>query len=551
MYGVPTQTLRDRVKGKIKIETVKSGPEPMLAYEEEERLVSHVEMMGKIGYGYTNAQLAALAGDLAFTLGKKENGSPMSDRWLYRFMGRWSARLKSVKPRSLESMRASSTTQEVVQNYYAELDRILEKYSLKDRPQYIYNLDETGLQQQHRPQNIIATKEGVKAQSVVSPRSSTTTMIGCVNAMGQALPPFFIFQGKRLVPELMTNASVGAGATMTDSGWSTTEAFTRFMEHFDKNAPKDPEGKVPRLVLYDGHSTHVNLSVIDWAIQHNIVIFVLPPHTSHVLQPLDVSCFGPFKSIYYAECGTWMRTHMGQVITRYEVSGLASKAYDRAMTPANIKSGFRKTGIFPLNENAVPKDVFLPAKEFVRVKEEKKAKTEEIDSFLSKKMEENRQTDDIQRPGKSGKRPALGGKAITEEEIYNDIQNYQEERKKKTPKRKESADLDKKKNNKTSTKKRKGSDNDDDPQPSTSGVSVVKNIELENDEDDDDEPVIAEKDKCCICKSYEPPNLKDLPYVIFVAWGQCDKCAHWCHLKFCCNVKALRRNADFLCPHCN
>ena len=52
------------------------------------------------------------------------------------------------------------------------------------------------------------------------------------------------------------------------------------------------------LWIYDGHSTHVNPTIIDWARSNRIILFVLPAHHSHILQPLDVGCFGPLQRIY-------------------------------------------------------------------------------------------------------------------------------------------------------------------------------------------------------------------------------------------------------------
>ena len=48
------------------------------------------------------------------------------------------------------------------------------------------------------------------------------------------------------------------------------------------------------LLLYDGHKSHINLGIIKWAKQENVVLFILPAHTSHV----DVGCFGPFERIF-------------------------------------------------------------------------------------------------------------------------------------------------------------------------------------------------------------------------------------------------------------
>jgi hypothetical protein len=48
-------------------------------------------------------------------------------------------------------------------------------------------------------------------------------------------------------------------------------------------------------LLMDGHSTHISVGLLEWAKSMNIVIFILPAHTSHLLQPLDVACFGPVQ----------------------------------------------------------------------------------------------------------------------------------------------------------------------------------------------------------------------------------------------------------------
>ncbi|RPA96297.1 hypothetical protein L873DRAFT_1925421 [Choiromyces venosus 120613-1] len=50
-----------------------------------------------------------------------------------------------------------------------------------------------------------------------------------------------------------------------------------------------------RLLLFDGHSSHINAAFLEFCVSHNIIPYCLPPHTTHRLQPLDVSVFGPYK----------------------------------------------------------------------------------------------------------------------------------------------------------------------------------------------------------------------------------------------------------------
>ncbi|KAL3265573.1 hypothetical protein HHI36_009778 [Cryptolaemus montrouzieri] len=46
-------------------------------------------------------------------------------------------------------------------------------------------------------------------------------------------------------------------------------------------------------------------------------------------------------------------------ISRYQAGNIIGKAWTRAATPTNATSGFRSTGIYPLDRNAIPEDYFL------------------------------------------------------------------------------------------------------------------------------------------------------------------------------------------------
>ena len=166
----------------------------MFTHEEELTLIDHIEAMSELGYGHSNVQLQYIAGNLAHALGKRSSNKALSNNWLHSFLNRWSDRIASLKPRSLESSRAKSSSPEIIEKYYSNLKAVLEKYELQDRPQIIYNLDETGIQPEHRPPNVIASINS-KPQTITSPRSTTTTVIACDNAVGNSIPPYFVFKG--------------------------------------------------------------------------------------------------------------------------------------------------------------------------------------------------------------------------------------------------------------------------------------------------------------------------------------------------------------------
>ena len=483
----------------------------------------------------------------------------MSNNWLYGFLERWQETLSSLKPSKLESNRAKCATPEVVENYYKELKSVLDKYDLHTRPDLIYNLDETGLQPDHRPPNIIGPVT-TKPQAITSPRSTTVTLIGCTNALGNSLPPYFVFKGKRYSEELLEGSTPGTKAAMSDSGWSNREIFQKYLtEHFLPLANPAPDRKV--LLLYDGHASHISPTLINWARENNIILFVLPPHTSHLLQPLDVGVFGPFKHYYHSECSMFLHKNIGRVITRYDIAALACKAYLKATTPQTVQNAFKKTGVYPLKQDAIPEEALYTAEVFREKNPVEKVKVlkggrEEVQKFIDNKVETllkiDQKTDDKKEEGV--KRPAPGGKAITEGDFCERLELYVNEQQKTK--------------SKTSAKRKLsyGRGSTDSQQPSTSGVNTnskkrkqqekkkvasrTSNGPNNSDSENEDDVVTNESDNCCVCKRFSPPNLADLPYLKIVSWAQCDKCGHWVHLSFCTSVRVVRKNTEFHCIHC-
>ena len=75
--------------------------------------------------------------------------------------------------------------------------------------------------------------------------------------------------------------------------------------------------------------------------------FVLPPHTIHLTQPLNVGVFGPFKSQYNKERQAYLQKNPGVAITKHKSAKLTVKPYLRVVCPENVGSAFRKFGIHP------------------------------------------------------------------------------------------------------------------------------------------------------------------------------------------------------------
>jgi hypothetical protein len=65
----------------------------------------------------------------------------------------------------------------------------------------------------------------------------------------------------------------------------------------------------------------------------------MPPHSLHLLQPLDVGCFALLKKTYGHQAEDLMRNRITH-ITTLEFLSCFIRTYNAAITPSNIQGGF-------------------------------------------------------------------------------------------------------------------------------------------------------------------------------------------------------------------
>ena len=114
----------------------------------------------------------------------------------------------------------------------------------------------------------------------------------------------------------------------------------------------------------DGHGTHMSNELIELAQSNGVHLLCLPSHTTHILQPLDVGVFKSFKSNFSKACSEYVAAHPGRVITRDKLASFVAEAWPLSLSPLNIMSGFKKTGIYPINPSEVTDRQIASSKPF-------------------------------------------------------------------------------------------------------------------------------------------------------------------------------------------
>ena len=175
LTGVLKNTIRDRTCGFVDINCTKSGRAPLFTKDEEDDIVAHIKATATFGYGYSRAQLINLLTDTALYLKKRLNtNKPIGQKKLSKFISRHSE-LKCTKPQRLCMLRAKSCTKEKIAAYFSELEINLKQHDLTNRPERIFNIDETGFSPEHTPPKVVVPRD-IPFQSICSPSSFTTTI---------------------------------------------------------------------------------------------------------------------------------------------------------------------------------------------------------------------------------------------------------------------------------------------------------------------------------------------------------------------------------------
>lgn len=359
-FGIPRATLQRRLKLDKPL-PMRLGRPPVFAPEAERELAERVVLLSKCFLGITRTEIRKCAYEYAHQNNIKhpftEETKSAGFDWLYGFLRR-NPSISLRQPEATSMNRATAFNREEVELFFHNLESLLEKYNFSVTE--IYNADETGITTVQRPSKVLAQKGAKQVGFITSAeRGKTVTAVCSFSAAGHYVPVMLIYPRKRMNPQLQRQGPGGAIYECSDNGWITEELFVTYLKHFAKTVKPSPDN--PVLLIIDNHSTHCTLEVYEFCKNNGIVLLMTPPHTSHRLQPLDVTFFGPLKAAYNNECNKFLKSHPHQKITLFEIAELFNRANMRVSTPEKGVKGFEKTGIWPFNPDVFTEADFLPA----------------------------------------------------------------------------------------------------------------------------------------------------------------------------------------------
>jgi hypothetical protein len=272
--------------------------------------------------------------------------------WASNFVKRHKE-LKTRFTRRYDYQRALCEDPNVISGWFQLVQNAVAKYGIQDED--FYNFDETGFMMGMISTTMVVTSsERHGRPTLVQPGNREwVSVIQGANSQGWAIPPFIIVAGLHHLTNWYEDSTLPSDwvISTTHNGWTTNEKGVEWIQHFEKHTKPRSCGAY-RLLIVDGHESHHSTEFELFCKEHKIITLCMPAHSSHILQPLDVGCFGPLKKAYGREIEGLIKARITH-ITKSDFLSAFFAAFQATMTEKNIQGGFRGAGLVPFNPESV------------------------------------------------------------------------------------------------------------------------------------------------------------------------------------------------------
>ena len=391
-FGVPHQRVRYRLSGRVPLNQRRNSPKT-LDDTQEKAVIQWIRRIDSMGISPTPAMVVQCANEVlarsAADAISAENATktpskppskpspktpsnpvsnPVSNpasepafntppkvgkNWVYRFIARLPEDLQITTQKPLEKARFDAEDVAWLTHWYDLFEAELRhgQYS----PLNIYNFDESGIQIGQNANQRVITQHPQRRLRGTDTRQSITIIEG-VAADGFVMAPWFIFSGEKHMEHWFT-PNIGCVPkdwciAVSPNGYTSDELSIDWLLHFHEQTKYRVKRHEKRLLLMDGHKSHLTMEFLQRCDTFNIIPFIFPAHTTHLLQPLDAEPFHQLKTRYKQrnnEIAAYNGDAADKSIFLREMVGVRRDA----MKQRTIRHAFEKRGIWPFNPNLV------------------------------------------------------------------------------------------------------------------------------------------------------------------------------------------------------
>ncbi|KAF7569826.1 Trichoplein multi-domain protein [Pyrenophora tritici-repentis] len=335
-FGVDRSTLSRRHQQIRGSNEAKSRNQQLLHPHQELQLLEHIDELTEAGLPPTRTMIQNFASAIA--------GRATSQSWVTRFFHRHPDAIISRWSTGLDRNRHRADSVYKYESYFDLLSTKMAQHHI--RAQDVYNMDEKGflIGVTGRSKRVFSKQKyetGGFKKVIQDGNRDWITVIAAICADGSTLPPAIIYEATsgnmyaRWVDDIAIDDPVYV--TSSPSGWTNDQVGLAWLEQVFDRHTKEKAGNHTRLLILDGHGSHVTMD-------------------THTLQPLDVVMFKPLAAAYSLSLQHYLQASHGLLAVRKDdFYRLFKPAWDSSFIKKHALKAFKATGIAPIDPEVVLK----------------------------------------------------------------------------------------------------------------------------------------------------------------------------------------------------
>ena len=348
----------ERVKGR------KMGPKSILI-KKEDNLVGYMMEMVRLAHPLNVNGLKMKVTKICQQLHTPSKDEILGRSWLKWFKHRYSHLVMRI-PQRLDLNRAINLCLHQVQSFYNNIQALYNQIVYQSTN--IWNVDESSANAiRNGVSKVFAPKEMRSVHTIIFNERKWISVQISINANGEIISNYYNFKGVRSIMDYLALCEHGTTFNMQKRGPIDAYHFSKWMDHFINILRGRRLLSIANryLLVLDGHKAHITLEEVQKAKIHGIDMLTLPSYTFYDLQPLNIACFKPFKEAFRTYKKIWCMRNPRVKVKKEDIASWISLALKKTFTSNNIKAGFRRIGIWPINFKAMhlkmePSESFLP-----------------------------------------------------------------------------------------------------------------------------------------------------------------------------------------------
>jgi hypothetical protein len=356
LFGVARATLQDRVKTPRKRKEDKNCGRLLTAVEEK-ALCNYIDRLDSINMAVRGEFVCDAANAIIRARHRPDDTTPIhivKPRWATRFFQRHG--YSSRPQKMLDLVRKEAENIEVIQDYFRQLQEVINREGIL--PDDTWNMDETGFRIGMKSNAMIITKRKRAHYFALPENRESATAVEAISASGRVIPAFLILSSLTHCANWyheLQGLDPEARVAVAETGYSNDELALSWLQHFNEHSRKGQVG-AKRLLLVDGHGSHHTAQFIEFCDNNGIIPFGMPSNLTHLLQPLDVCVFQPYKHYHGLALDRLVRDGAVE-ITKLDFLSIIEEVRRKAFKESTIKAAFKKSGIYPLDCSIIIKDI--------------------------------------------------------------------------------------------------------------------------------------------------------------------------------------------------